>query len=151
MGHRDGSVVESMLACVRSDDRILRGLSLATLGFLAALMLWQISYSPLFRRYEEWSRATAASAAFFEKLEPLINGAADGDLVEAPPLPIRVVPRPSGPSVQGGIVLADYSVQAWVELTRPERNVRVEYAKEGWVQPAPDEVLVLITRRLDGF
>ena len=51
----------------------------------------------------------------------------------------------------GAAVFADYSVQAWADLVMPTRKVRVVFATAGYDPPGPDEVLLLITRRREGY
>ena len=101
-------------------------------------------------------RASVASDAFLSELLRRIDAAPGGTLVTAPPLPMWVEPRAEGPTVEGGAILSDYSLQAWADLLRPARNVRVLPVEGGVLQeasrvPAPDEVVISIPSRMIGF
>jgi hypothetical protein len=146
-----GSMTEHLLALACEDERPTRWLAQTSLALLIALLVWQASYSPLFRRYDEWERATFASETFLQETQARISSADVGMVVQAPPLPTWVAPRTEGPTIRGAAIFADYSVQAWADLTLPERNVRVAYATADTPPPAANEILLLITRRLERF
>jgi hypothetical protein len=92
---------------------------------LAGLCLCQVRYSPLIHPYSEWGEASLASAQFFEKLESRIARTPPGQLIKAPPIPVWYPVVNTGPAIRGAAILEDYSVQAWLELTHPERKFRV--------------------------
>jgi len=146
-----GALVESLFGLVEHDDTGLRWAALASSALLVMLLVWQASYSPLLRRYDEWQRASSAANAFLGETRSVIEAASAGDTVEAPPLPTWVPPRADGPTIRGAAIFDDYSVQAWVELVFPERDLRVRYASEEVAPPAANEVLLLITRRRESY
>jgi hypothetical protein len=141
-----GSGFEQLLTLAARDARPVRVAAGATLVLVVVLLAWQSSYSPLFREYTEWARATAHARSFLGDARARIDGAADGTVVHAAPLPTWVRPRRDRPSIHGAAILQDYSVQAWADLSLPGRTVRVRSGPpvDG---PAPGEVLLLITRK----
>ncbi len=138
-----GALAQALFSCAADDRRGFRALALATLALLVVLLVWQSSYSPLFRRYDEWQRATAAGDAFLAAARSSLASAAPGTTVRAAPLPSWVPPRSDGPTIRGAAILADYSVQAWADLTLAGRGVRVVH--EGAAgQPGAGEILLVL-------
>ncbi len=149
-----GSLVDALLSYARIKDRVLRVAAVTTLAFLAAHLVWQAGFSPLFRHYDEWERATSVSDAFLNESESLIVKAAPGSVVVTSPLPKWVRTSSERPAIRGAAILADYSVQAWADLTLADRNVRVVFSRSNRPQeqePGPDEILLRINRRLKGY
>lgn len=125
----------------------------AMLLLLATPWLAQARYSPLFFHYGEGEAATAASRAFFTQARARIEQAPLGSVVEGPLLPRRVPPRDPLRRL-GTTVLLDYSVQAWADLTLPERKVRVVFDPDpapGRIAAGPDEVVLWLSRPQPGF
>ncbi len=148
-----GAVVERILPLWRDPRRMARVACVAMIGLLAVPVIRQARFSPLIFHYGEGERATAASRAFLEEARAQINAAPDGSVLEAPPLPRRVPPVDPLRTL-GTTILLDYSVRAWAELTLPERRVRVVYrptASETDLAPSPREVVLVISRRLEGY
>jgi hypothetical protein len=143
-----GAVAEWLFTLAGEDDLFLQITANAGLALLVGLLVWQCSYSPVFRYYDEWTRATAASEAFLEDTRLRIAGAPPGTVVQAAPLPVWATPRPDGPAVRGAAILADYSVQAWADLVLPERRVRVPRADLP-PPPGPDETVLVIAFRAE--
>ena len=146
-----GGFVETLVCAARVRARTARGAAVFTLVLLCVQVGWVATYSPLFRRYDEWRRATAASERFLRELEIRVVDADPGSLVMAPPIPEWVEPKKTEPTVFGAAVLWDYSVQAWLELTLPHLNARVQPAGTSVVRRNAEEIVVVLTRRLDAF
>ena len=146
-----GALVEALFGFVEYDEARLRWSALTSSALLVVLLIWQASYSPLLRRYDEWQRATYSANAFLGETRSLIEAATDGDTVMAPPLPTWVPQRDDGPTIRGAAIFDVYSVQAWAELALPERNVRVCYASDDVTPAVADEVLLLIASRLETY
>jgi len=144
-----GSLVEALFGLVEHDDAWLRWSALTSSALLVMLLVWQASYSPLFRRYDEWQRATYSANAFLGETRSLIEAASDGTTVKGPPLPTWVPQRADGPTIRGAAIFDDYSIQAWAELVLSGRNVRVRYASDDVPPAGANEVLLLITSRLE--
>jgi len=144
-----GAIAERFAGLARGRGEMVRWAASATLLVLALLVSWHLRLSPLVHRYDEWRRATEVGDDFLERSRGLVERAPPGSVVEAPPLPLWVRPATGAPTVFGGAVLADYSVQAWADLTWPERSVVVRTVRA----PAPgkDEVSLLISSRLPGY
>jgi hypothetical protein len=141
-----GALAERFV-CLGRDTGLVRTGAMASLTLLGILIVWQGLYSPIVHRYREWTRATEASSAFLDQTREIVAAAAKGTVVEAPPLPVWVAPEPGGPGILGAVVLDDYSVQAWADLTMPGKNVTVRSATAAYDPPGPDQILLLITRR----
>ena len=57
-------------------------------------------------------------------------------------------------ALRGVVILRDYTVQAWAELTHPEHRIIAWSPSPGRTRPParePDEILILITRRMQGY
>jgi hypothetical protein len=147
-----GVLADALLAAVRRGRLPVRTAAVPSLLLLLALIVWQGRYSPLACEYDDWDRATAASRTFLDQLGTRIARAEDGSIVEAPPIPTWAEPREDRPHIQGAAILAEYSVQAWAELTFPQRRIRVRAGQDARDDtPAADEVVVSLTNRLKGF
>lgn len=145
-----GAVLELLLRAARAEGAGTRLRARGGLALLLVFVFLQVRSSPLFHRYPEWERATAASEEFFGELGARLEEARPGKAIDAPPLPVWVVPSGEGAAILGGAVLSDYSVQAWCELTHPERKVRV-ISRPDAPPPGPDEVVVMVRRVREGF
>lgn len=133
-----------------------KGLIRAAVGpaFVAsiAFVLWQGSYAPIVRTYGEWQRATAVSHTFLEDLKTKIEHTPDGSVVEAAPIPIWAEPTRGGLQIRGAAILADYTIEAWAELTFPNRQVRVcQVGDKDCGRVRSDELHVMLTERLPGY
>jgi len=147
-----GALADGLVGAIRRGRLPTRIAATPTLLLLAGLVIWQGCYSPLVNSYGEWHRATLASRSFLRELRCQIRSASDGSVLEAPPIPTQVQPNDDRPCIQGAHVLCAYSVQAWAELVFPRRRIRVLEAKDAsGEEPHADEVLVVVTNRMDGF
>ncbi|MBP6875614.1 MAG: hypothetical protein KBD56_06050 [Candidatus Eisenbacteria bacterium] len=122
---------------------------------LAALLLWQASYSPLVRAYPEWSDASRVAREFLEVTHEQIAEAPEGALLEGGPMPTWVRPRAGAtahPRVYGAAIFAEYSVQAWAQLVFPSRAIAVKVAPTlSHAKAPPDGVLLVFTKNLPGY
>ena len=117
-----------------------------------AFVVWQGSYSPLVRDYDEWRRATAVSRTFLDGLAAQISRSPDGSVIEAEPVPNWADPSKGGLEVRGAAILADYSIEAWGVLALPDRRIRVgRPTDEAYGEVGSDEVVVVLTERLRGY
>ena len=139
------TAAQSLVERIRDPWSRARWLAVPALLLLFVPLLPQLRYSPLIYRYDDWRVASELQRSFLEHTGDQIDAAADGTIVYALPMPMRLPKRNEGPRVRGAMILSDYSVQAWAELTRPDRNIRVEAARGVVDGPQPDELLVLIT------
>jgi hypothetical protein len=145
-------VTDGLAAALRRGAWPARITAAATLLLLLGLVGWQARYSPFFQKYDEYERATTASDTFFEELRKRIEATPNGAAILAPPMPRWVRPRPDQPTVFGAAILMDYSVQAWAELTYPNRRIRVTGGPRAMIgRPAPDELLVVLRALRSGF
>jgi hypothetical protein len=145
-----GALAQALAAGMRASAPPLRAAAAVAFVALVGWIAWQAGSSPLLHRYDDWARASRASEEFRQELRARIERAADGSVVQAPPVPVLLRPRAEGPAVYGAAVLADYSIQAWADLVLPERRVRVAAARSA-PAPASDEVVVVLGEPLPGF
>jgi hypothetical protein len=119
----------------------------AGIACVAILIVQLAAFSPLFRRYDEWSAASAVADRYLAALQRGIAEADTGSVVRASRPPARLPKVPGRPQLAGVTLLAPYSVESWVRLTFPARRIRV-VAKGGEpARPRPDEVLVVLGGR----
>jgi hypothetical protein len=131
---------------------LARVAAVPVLAVVIAFVIWQGSYSPLVRDYDEWRRASAVSHAFLDHLATQVSKSPDGSVIEAKPIPIWAEPSEGGLEVRGAAILADYSIEAWSVLTLPGRRIRVcQSTDEACGQAGSDEVVVVLTERLRGY
>lgn len=138
-----GGLIETFLFLAEDDDGKARGVTMVSLALLATMIVWQASYSPLFRRYDAWTRATSVGQTYLEQAQTQIENAEPGTVVEGKPLPYSVNTT-QGHKLGGVIILSDYSIQAWIDLTLPNRNIRVFYGRGTVPAPAPNEIVFRI-------
>jgi hypothetical protein len=145
-----GIVAEGLVATLRRGNLAQRISAGLTLALVIVWALGQFRYSPLLHEYDQWPRATRASNEFLAALEARIAGAPDGSIVTTPPVPTWMH-QPDGPTrLYGVAVLHTHSIQAWAELTFPNRRVRV-HADAAAPRAAPDEVVVVPAGPLERF
>jgi hypothetical protein len=144
-----GGIFERFVGLARQSGTRVRWPAGATLLCLSLLLVWHAWYSPLIHRYDEWSRATTVSAEFLDEAAHRIALSSSESVILAPPLPIWVRPAEGQATIFGAAVLNVYSVQAWADLTLPDRRVVVKRAPAQ--VPDTGEALLLITGRLSGY
>jgi hypothetical protein len=147
-----GALAGWLVDVIRRWQTSARILAVPTFLTLIGFVIWQGSYSPVLRPYDEWQRATAVSHFFLKNLESQIERASDGSVIVAPPIPIWAEPTKGDFQIRGAAILADYTIEAWAELTLPDRRVRVcQATDEDCDRVGPDEILVVLTERLAGY
>jgi hypothetical protein len=141
-----GGLVEGLVRLGRSHRRAMASAA-AGIACVAILIVQLAAFSPLFRRYDEWSAASAVADRYLAALQRGIAEADTGSVVRASRPPARLPKLPGRPQLAGVTLLAPYSVESWVRLTFPARRIRV-VAKGGEpARPRPDEVLVVLGGR----
>lgn len=138
-----GALAETLLAFRRQAGLAGRIGAGVTLALLLAVLIWHARYSPVIYRYDEWQQATELSDEFMESALADIDRALDGRYIEGPILPYWVPAKVSGPTINGGATLADYSAAAWIAMARPERKIRMRLA-DGTIELDPQGLLVLL-------
>ena len=137
-----GVVVDALVKARGRGTYLTKGVAGATLILVAGWAWGQVRFAPIWYRYEQWSRATQTSDQFFEELLAKIEIAPDGSIVQAPL--IHALPCEQHPAALDGVALFDlYSIQAWAELSFPDRLVRVVSKYHG-IQTGPGEVVVVV-------
>jgi hypothetical protein len=136
----------------RSDRGPVRAAAFLLFIVPVAFVFWQVCYSPAVRDYDEWQRATVVGDAFLNGLKARIESTPDGSVIEARPVPIWAEPSRGGLVTRGAAIMTDYTIEAWGELMFPGRSLRVwQVGQAPPGRAAPDEVLVLLTERLEGY
>jgi hypothetical protein len=129
------------LICLGRSDRPARGAAAAGLFCIAFLVANLAAYSPLVRSYDRWRRASEITERYLDELHEKIEHAPMGTVIR-----MRRAPRRAGGGRRGlvGVAgMAEYSVDAWAQLSFPER--RIEVLPFTSARPvAEDEVLVLL-------
>ncbi len=146
-----GAAAGVQLSLARSTGRAARAGVLAGDATLAVLVGWHASYGLWFRTYPQWQRGTDAAREFHDCLAGQIDDAPDSAQIEAPPVPRWVARSRREPSVEGAAVLGKYSVQAWVELVCPLREIRVREPRRWPVRKRGDGLEVMLVRVRPGF
>jgi hypothetical protein len=130
-----------LLMCLGHTDRPARGAAAAGLFCIAFLMASLAAYSPLVRSYDQWRSASEITERYLNELQGKIERAPTGTVVR-----MKRAPRRAGGGGRGlvGVAgMADYSVDAWAQLSFPERRIQVlPFTSERPVEE--DEVLVLL-------
>ncbi|MFH1681907.1 MAG: hypothetical protein ABIH26_14865 [Candidatus Eisenbacteria bacterium] len=139
-----GLLVERVLAVAADEGR--GGARIGGAFVLAAVVALggvNLRHSPLFAFYPEWKDASRKTERFLGGLKARVRSAPAESTIEAPDLPFLSRYR-SGSPIAIVAPLSDYAVQAWAELTFPERRIRVARAGTEAAPPAADEVLVVV-------
>jgi hypothetical protein len=144
-----GGVAERFAELAQRRGEPVRWAASFSLLCVVLLLAWHASLSPIVHRYDEWQRATEVSRRFLDQSRLSIEQAQPGSVVQAPPLPFWVQPARDSPTIFGGAILADYSVQAWAELALPGQPVVV--VGPGADQASPGRITLAITHRLPGY
>lgn len=143
-----GVAAAGLVAAIRQGPALLRIPAVPSVLLMGAFIGWQVRYAPLFQPYDEYERATATGDQFLAELERRIRYAANGSIVHAPLIPVWIAPRQDRPAIRGATVLVDYSIQAWAELTFPNRRITVLPRTPQTPKPAADEILVLVEQKM---
>ena len=144
-----GGIFERFVGLARERGERVRWPAAATLVCLSLLLAWHAWYSPLIHRYDEWQRATQVSAEFLDESARRIALSSNEPVILAPPIPIWVRPAEGQATIFGAAVLNVYSVQAWADLTLPDRRIVVKRAPAEALDSG--KALLLITERLPGY
>jgi hypothetical protein len=98
----------------------------AAAALLTLLLLAQaLRYSPLLHAYPEWLLVSERSERFLARVQAAAAGAAPGQSLEVPGIPLGVATPLDQVGVRSAMGLAEYSVEAWAELVLPEQPIAV--------------------------
>lgn len=139
-----GAAAEALLAALLRSRGPARALAALALAPLVAFALLHASVSPLFHRYDDWERVTMHTARYLETLDELVRVTRDGRAVRLRRPRAQVRGRPGDPHVRSAMVLQPYTLEAWAELTHPERTIRVVEASDPRAERASPGELVLV-------
>jgi len=135
-----GALAQAAARWAREGRRMRAVLS----AVLASLLLAQaLRYTPLIHSYPEWPLVSSRSRAFLERAREAASGATPGDVRSVPGLPLGLATPLERVGVRSAIGLADYSVEAWAELSLPApRLVVVLGDGSRRSAPRPDAVVI---------
>jgi arylsulfatase A-like enzyme len=142
-----GAIGRGLVELLREAGWVARGTSVAAALAVGILALHLAAYSPLFRSYSQWERATEVSENYLGRLRAKIVAAPEGTVVRIPPPPLWLPPRPEGPNLLGVVVLAPYTVEAWARLVFPDRRIRRVGAADTGSPAASDGIVLAFGRR----
>jgi len=123
------------------------GAILGVLG-IAAGLLAIASDSWLVRGIGDWERADRRATRYLDGLRERLLETRAGERIPYAMPPAFAKPAGSQ-GMQGVVVLAPYSVQAWAALAFPERDIRVVQGDDT-PPPAPGEVVVILRNSAPG-
>jgi len=150
-----GSLAEALVRVLRFERGFPRMAASAAIALLAVLLIWQARYSALIHPYRQWRDATTVAGEFLDQTRAQLTQAPPGTVLEGPPIPTWVLPRPGEPvmpRIYGAAIFAEYTIQAWALLEFPGRRIDVKVAPEtAHAKAAPDGVLLLLTKKLPGY
>ena len=148
-----GALFAGLLTMRRSGGAVHRASAVGLIG-IAALTVLSIAASPLVQPYEQWTRGGAAQRAFLDDLRPRIAAAPAGSTLRIRGLPVRATratqPVRRDARVYSPALLGLGSLRAWAALEFPGRAVLVQAADRPVAQPAPGELLLLVTPAAEG-
>lgn len=136
-------IVEGVGTARRRGRAALRAGGAAAAAILLLMGGVNLRHAPPFAFHPEWKDATRMTNMFLDDLETRIEAAPEGSTIDVGGLPYISRYRPGSPIVLVAS-LADYTVQAWSELTLPERRVRVAFPLPPPEPPADGEILVIV-------
>ena len=107
----------------------------------------QVRFSPLVHVYERWFTATDRMNEFLARFDAEVETAPSGSAIILDQLPLLLPGPESGPGVQSAAMINTYTLQAYADLTVPERRVKAHRFESGDqpVAGAADELHVWVT------
>lgn len=102
--------------------------------------LW---HSGLFHKYGEWQRISDESQRFLELVDKKTAISSPGQVVLVYGLPEWIVRNPGSVAPRAAAGMANYSVQAWMDLVHPERPVQILYATSNLAAMAKADAIVV--------
>jgi hypothetical protein len=117
----------------------------AAAGLLTLMLLVEaLRYTPLLHDYPEWTLVSERSERFLTRVQAAAAGAAPGQSLEVPGLPLGVATPLNEIGVRSALGLADYSVEAWAELVLPDQPIEVT-RRNGAARPPRSGAIRIVT------
>lgn len=147
-----GPAVDALVQGVRgrmgAPARVAAGAGLLSVGlFVVALA----RLSLVVHHYEEWPLAARSRDAYLEAVEKRVRTTASGRILEVESFPnwVRFDPGQyaSRPTVHTAAILRRDSLEAWLRIRFPHKNVRVRRPRDGPFRADPDVLLIVTQRR----
>jgi hypothetical protein len=89
------------------------------------LLVLALRFTPLVHAYPEWPAVSRRSHEFLERVRAAVRDAAPGDVRSVSGIPLGIAAPLERVGVRSALGIAEYSVEAWAELTAPDRRVVV--------------------------
>jgi hypothetical protein len=133
---------------MRVSARVAAGAGLLSVGlFVVALA----RLSLVVHHYEEWPLAARSRDAYLEAVEKRVRAMPRGRILEVEPFPnwVRFDPGQYArrPTVHTAAILRRDSLEAWLRIRFPHKNVRVRRPRDGPFRVDPDVLLIVTQRR----
>ena len=118
------------------------------IGVVMLLSLSQLRWSPVFRSYPLWRRATVEDRAILARFKKVLEQAEAGSMTRILADKKKIKGKGAALMFQGVVLQAHYSLQAWAALFYPDREVRVlKNRRPLKTEPLkPSEVVVILDR-----
>lgn len=137
---------EALVSLRESRPPILRSGSALVALLLLVVFGTNLCLAPPFRHYSRWSVLTERIDRFLGDLDVKLEAAEPGQTITSLPLPRNAPGKPDAPEPRVPPI-KDYTIQAWVELKYPDREIRVSFPVPRPPKPDADEILVVVPVR----
>lgn len=139
-----GLVLHEAFFAFRNRERATRRIA-GAVGAILIVTLFAVNLkgAPPFHFHPEWYDLSKLTDHFLTRAERELAGSGEGSTIEVDRLPFGANYRRGSPIVIAA-GMADYTVQAWVDLVYPERKIRVAYGQPRPDPPAADETLFIV-------
>jgi hypothetical protein len=121
------------------------GACAAAAGLTLLLLAEALRYTPLLHSYPEWTLVSERSERFLARVQAAAAGAAPGQSLEVPGLPLGVATPMNQVGVRSALGLAEYSVEAWAELVLPGQPIVVTRRSAAAGPPPRDAIRIETT------
>jgi hypothetical protein len=146
-----GPAADALWSAVRTSGGLSR--VAAAVGLLA-LSLFSAAHarlSPVLHTYEEWPLAARSRDAYLEAIDERVRSTPRGRILVLEPFPNWVrfdrEEYARRPTVHTAAILRRDSLEAWLRIAFPDKNVRVRRRRDGPFEPDPDVLLIVTDRR----
>lgn len=145
-----GPVVDALVRGVRGQVPG-RAAACAALLALALFAGAHVRLSPIVHTYREWPLAARSRDAYLAAIADRVAAARPGEVLVLERFPhwVRFDPAEYArrPTVHTAAILRRDSLEAWLRIAYPHKNVRVRRPRDGPFDPDPDVVWILSDRR----
>lgn len=137
-----GAVADVVQRTLSSEDARARLPGGATAALLGAWLLFQAWYSPVFRVYPQWTRASRIVETTLGELDAGVRAAKPGDVVRVGRPREILRPRPGDPVTGFAVGISARSLEAWADAAHPDLPIRIHWPRKR-PPPDPDHIVVV--------